>query len=54
MYFDNFLWYEVPAIVGNGRVFATQFHPEKSGQLGMKILANFGQIVKEVARVENY
>ncbi len=27
-----------------GNVFATQFHPEKSGALGMKILANFLEI----------
>lgn len=27
--------------VERGNVFATQFHPEKSGELGMKILKNF-------------
>lgn len=37
----------VPAIVGKGRVFGTQFHPEKSGDVGMHILANFIKNVVE-------
>ncbi|TCP24877.1 glutamine amidotransferase [Scopulibacillus darangshiensis] len=32
---------EVPAIVGKGHVFGTQFHPEKSGPSGLAILKNF-------------
>ena len=32
---------EVSAIVGQGHVFGMQFHPEKSGSVGMKLLANF-------------
>lgn len=32
---------EVQASVEKGNVFATQFHPEKSGKMGMKILSNF-------------
>ncbi|WP_166240829.1 imidazole glycerol phosphate synthase subunit HisH [Paenibacillus turpanensis] len=31
----------VTAIVGSGNVFGMQFHPEKSGELGMKLLGNF-------------
>lgn len=38
---------EVPAIIGRKNVFATQFHPEKSGDVGMKILDNFLKMVKE-------
>jgi glutamine amidotransferase len=33
--------------VANGNVFGTQFHPEKSGDVGMKILSNFARIVKK-------
>ena len=32
--------------VANRNVFGTQFHPEKSGDVGLKILANFAKIVK--------
>ncbi|MDQ0203111.1 imidazole glycerol phosphate synthase subunit HisH [Pectinatus haikarae] len=32
---------KVTAAVGNGFVWATQFHPEKSGEVGMQILRNF-------------
>ncbi|WP_456474044.1 imidazole glycerol phosphate synthase subunit HisH [Candidatus Pyrohabitans sp.] len=35
---------EIPAVVEKGRVFATQFHPEKSGKLGLKLLENFVEI----------
>ncbi|WP_106769433.1 imidazole glycerol phosphate synthase subunit HisH [Paenibacillus faecalis] len=31
----------VTAIVGHGSVYGMQFHPEKSGELGMRLLHNF-------------
>jgi glutamine amidotransferase len=30
-----------PAVAGRGRVLGTQFHPEKSGPVGLAILANY-------------
>ncbi|QQE74057.1 imidazole glycerol phosphate synthase subunit HisH [Brevibacillus composti] len=33
----------VTAIVGRGRVYGMQFHPEKSGETGMRLLANFAE-----------
>ena len=35
----------IDAAVERGNVFATQFHPEKSGSTGLKILKNFVDIV---------
>ncbi len=32
---------QVTAIVGRGNVFGMQFHPEKSGELGMRLLDLF-------------
>ncbi|WCN38196.1 imidazole glycerol phosphate synthase subunit HisH [Aneurinibacillus uraniidurans] len=40
---------EVPAIVGKGNVYGMQFHPEKSGTVGMKLLQNFAELC-ETAR----
>ncbi|WP_017756385.1 imidazole glycerol phosphate synthase subunit HisH [Calidifontibacillus oryziterrae] len=37
---------EVPAIVGKGNVYGTQFHPEKSSEIGLAILMNFASIVE--------
>lgn len=33
------------SIVGRGKVYGIQFHPEKSSTLGLKILENFGRVV---------
>ena len=35
---------EVVAAVGMGNVWATQFHPEKSGAVGLRILGNFAAL----------
>lgn len=42
-------WYstEIHASVEKGNVFACQFHPEKSSDLGLQILKNFAKITKE-------
>jgi glutamine amidotransferase len=36
----------LPAIVSKNNIFGIQFHPEKSGEIGMKILKNFGELIK--------
>lgn len=35
---------KVPALVEKGFVYGAQFHPEKSGDIGLKILSNFCKI----------
>jgi len=37
---------EVPAVVGKNHVFGTQFHPEKSSDIGLSILKNYAAIVE--------
>lgn len=37
----------IHASVESGNIFACQFHPEKSGEIGLKILKNFAQISHE-------
>ncbi|WP_078378949.1 imidazole glycerol phosphate synthase subunit HisH [Sutcliffiella halmapala] len=41
---------QVPAVVGRGNVFGTQFHPEKSSEVGIAILQNFISLVEEGER----
>lgn len=38
---------EVPAIVGSGNLYGMQFHPEKSSRLGMELLLNFTELLRE-------
>ncbi len=35
-----------PSIIGMKNIFATQFHPEKSGENGLKLISNFIKYVK--------
>jgi glutamine amidotransferase len=35
------------SMIWKDNIFATQFHPEKSQEMGLKILAGFGQFVKK-------
>lgn len=37
---------KVPAVVRKNNVIGMQFHPEKSGQTGMQLLKNFGELIK--------
>ena len=34
----------IPGLVNKGNVYGAQFHPEKSGEIGLKILKNFGEL----------
>lgn len=36
---------KIPGLVFRDNVYGTQFHPEKSGQVGMQILKNFAKLV---------
>jgi len=37
---------KIPGIVKNENVYGMQFHPEKSGDTGLKLLKNWGELVK--------
>ena len=37
---------EITAVVARGNVFGCQFHPEKSGEVGLRILKNFKELEK--------
>ncbi|KIL49985.1 imidazole glycerol phosphate synthase subunit HisH [Jeotgalibacillus soli] len=39
---------QVPAVVGKDKIFGMQFHPEKSGDLGMSLLENYIRFVKNL------
>ncbi|UII55566.1 imidazole glycerol phosphate synthase subunit HisH [Cytobacillus spongiae] len=44
---SSFYDVEVPAVVGRNQVYGMQFHPEKSGKLGMELLKKFTEIAGE-------
>tara|TARA_B100000315_G_C14507145_1_gene555156 strand:- start:664 stop:1272 length:609 start_codon:yes stop_codon:yes gene_type:complete len=39
---------EIPAVVSKGNILGTQFHPEKSGKAGLRIIDNFVDLVREM------
>lgn len=41
------------SVVGKGKVYGIQFHPEKSSALGLRILENFGRVVEDVDNSRN-
>lgn len=38
--------FDLPAAVRKQNIYGTQFHPEKSGETGLKVLKNFAEICK--------
>ncbi|WP_238882357.1 imidazole glycerol phosphate synthase subunit HisH [Clostridium sp. YIM B02551] len=43
--YSNYGENKIPAIVNKGKVYGAQFHPEKSGEVGLKILKNFRELI---------
>ena len=37
---------KIPALVGKNNILGCQFHPEKSGEIGQKILKAWKEIIK--------
>ena len=44
--FSSYGGLKVPSIVCKNNIYGAQFHPEKSGEVGLKILKNFGEMVR--------
>ena len=44
---------DVPGVVECGRVYGMQFHPEKSGIVGLNLLRTFGNITEAYADSKN-
>ena len=50
---DNIVAYseygtQIPGIVKNKNVCGMQFHPEKSGDTGLKLLKNWGEMINQI------
>lgn len=47
-FIDAFAQYsiKVPAMISSGNVYGAQFHPEKSGDVGLEILRGFKEVVE--------
>jgi glutamine amidotransferase len=43
--------FDLPASVQKENIYGTQFHPEKSGQAGLKILKNFAEICEKSGKL---
>jgi len=43
--YSNYGENKIPAIVNKDKVYGAQFHPEKSGEVGLKILKNFRELI---------
>jgi len=43
--------FALPASVQKANIYGTQFHPEKSGKTGLKVLKNFAEICKRANRL---
>lgn len=46
---SNYAGLEFPCAVNKGNLYGVQFHPEKSGDVGLKILKNFGEINEDIS-----
>ncbi|WP_428978968.1 imidazole glycerol phosphate synthase subunit HisH [Clostridium tanneri] len=42
----SFYGIDIPAVVSSGNLFGVQFHPEKSGDIGIQMLKNFVKLTK--------
>ena len=43
--FSTYVSLKIPGLVRKGNVIGAQFHPEKSGEIGLQILKNFKEMV---------